>query len=110
MLDPFDRVDPAIVLPTSEKDFQEQVIRLARDVGFTLIYHTFDARRSHAGFPDLVLVKPPRILFVELKKDAKAKVSMDQKVWLETLGQCPGVEVYLWTPDDFDEAGRILSA
>src|SRR5437667_4476291 len=31
-----------------------------------------------AGFPDLVLVRPPRVLFVELKRDAYGKLSPSQ--------------------------------
>jgi hypothetical protein len=40
----------------TEKQFMAQVIQLAR-LRKWLVYHTHDARRSVAGFPDLVLVR-----------------------------------------------------
>jgi hypothetical protein len=29
-------------------------------------------------------------------------------MWLETLAQCDGVEVYVWNPDDWDRIVEIL--
>ena len=91
----------------TEAVHQRQVTELARWCRWTLIYHTHDSRRSPAGFPDLVLVRPPRILFVELKTD-KGRVSPAQRLWLYTLAKCPGVEVYLWRPRDWDSIVAIL--
>lgn len=64
-----------------------------------LRYHTYDSRRSRAGFPDLVLVRPPRLLFIELKT-ARGKTSEDQREWAKVLKLIPGVEYYLWRPAD----------
>lgn len=91
----------------SEKAFQQQVVGLARYSGFR-VYHTFDSRRSEPGFPDLVMIRAPRVLFAELKA-GRGKTSPAQDVWLEALSRCPGVEVYLWRPDDIDEIRRTLS-
>lgn len=55
----------------TERQFQPQVVQLARLCGW-LIYHTFDSRRSAAGFPDLCMVRGDRCLFVELKSDRLA--------------------------------------
>ena len=41
------------VPPMTEKAFQAQVIALAKQCGWALIYHTFLSKRSPAGFPDL---------------------------------------------------------
>jgi ribosomal protein L37E len=83
---------------SDEKGFQAQVLDLARLCG-RRCYHTFDSRKSAAGFPDLVLVRPPAVLFVELKADA-GKASQAQRGWLAALGACPGVGARLWRPGD----------
>jgi hypothetical protein len=67
----------------TERQLQESIIELATVLGW-LSYHTFDSRRSTAGFPDLVLVRGSRILFAELK-DAKGARSLEQDVWAEQL-------------------------
>lgn len=84
----------------TEKEWQAQVVQLARLNGWRLIYHTFDSRHSKAGFPDLVLLRPPELLIVELKTDI-GKVKADQQEWLDALAAC-GVETAVWRPCDFD--------
>lgn len=91
----------------TEKDLDACVRDLAR-LGGWRIYHTFDSRRSSAGFPDLVLLRPPRLVFVELKSD-RGRVSDEQSAWLDDLEQC-GVEAYIWRPDDWPERiSKMLS-
>ncbi len=85
----------------SEKQFQAQVIELAELTGW-LVYHTYDSRRSQAGFPDLVMIRAPRIIFAELKS-ADGKIRLEQQMWLDELRKCAGVETYLWRPDDSDQ-------
>ena len=84
-----------------------KVIWMANVWGW-ISYHTHDSRHSAAGFPDLVLVKPPRVLFVELKSES-GRVSADQMLWLAALAKCPGVETMVWRPSDFDDIGLVLS-
>ena len=84
----------------SEKAFLLQVRELARYEGW-LSYHTYRSTRSEPGFPDLVLVRPPRVILAELKTD-KGKLSADQRLWLDTLRRCSEVETYLWRPSDWD--------
>jgi hypothetical protein len=56
------------------------------------------------GWPDYVLVRPPRLIIAELKRLRRpSEVNLGQKVWLDQLDAVPGVEVYLWTPDQRDE-------
>jgi hypothetical protein len=83
-------------LRLTEKMFMAQVIELARLFGW-LCYHTFDSRRSERGFPDIVMVRPPSILFVELKTDT-GRLKPAQCTWLEALEQCTGVEAHVWRP------------
>lgn len=84
---------------TSEKDLQSIVIEQMKWKGW-LCYHTFDSRRSQAGFPDLVAVKGTKIMFVEFKSE-KGKVKPEQAIWLNRLTDAYG-EVWLVRPSTQD--------
>jgi ribosomal protein L37E len=88
-----------------ETRFQNAVLTVAQLCGWRA-YHTHDSRRSAAGFPDLVLVRPPRVIFAELKTRT-GRASPAQLDWLQLLRDCPGVETYLWRPADWD-TGEIV--
>jgi len=91
----------------TEKEFESQIKDLAKILGWKY-YHTWRSIHSPAGFPDCCFVKPPRLVFAELKSE-KGKVSPAQQEWLDSLRACGGnVECYMWRPSDFDEAARIL--
>lgn len=98
----------ALPMVVTEAQWQRTIIKAAEQCGFT-VYHTTFSVSSQPGFPDLVMVKPPyRVLFVELKT-AIGRLSKHQQVWLDLLGECEGVETYLWRPDDdWDEISAIL--
>jgi hypothetical protein len=64
-----------------------------------LTYHTHDSRRSDPGFPDLVLCRPSRVIFAELKS-AKGRLTVDQTHWLQVLEKS-GQEVHIWRPADW---------
>lgn len=89
-----------------EKDWQRDVVRLARTLGWTT-YHTFSSRRSDFGFPDLVLVRD-RVVFLELKRE-RTKLTEDQKGWMATLLDA-GAEAYVARPRDLDDLGVILAS
>ncbi len=91
---------------TREEDFLQQVRAYARLMGFWT-YHTRMSRRSDPGWPDLVLCRPPRLLFVELKREGKG-ATPQQAAWLERLGAVPCVETALWTPADWPEIEDVL--
>jgi len=95
------------VPPISEEQFQEQVIALAKLFGWTW-HHERDARRSTAGYPDLTLMRQPRLLFVELKTNV-GRVRPEQKHWLAGLAAC-GLETYLWRPRDWPTIEATLRA
>ena len=80
--------------PKTEKQFQAQVIQVAKLFGWHY-YHPYDSRRSPPGFPDLVLVKD-RVLFRELKTD-KGRVSPAQKTWGVKLTDA-GADWSIWRP------------
>lgn len=97
----------ALSATISEKDFQAQVLDFARLSGWRC-YHTHDSRRSAAGFPDLVLVRPPVVLFAELKSE-DGRVRPEQHGWLAALEKCPGVVVRLWRPGDWPDVEEALA-
>ncbi len=90
----------------TEALWQRQVLDIAHLYGWRS-YHTHDSRRSNAGFPDLTLVRPPRVVFAELKS-MRGRTSSDQRAWLADLNACPGVETYLWRPDQLDQVVAVL--
>ncbi len=89
-----------------EKDLREQVRDLCKVYGYKF-WFCWTSIHSPRGMPDLILCRPPRVIFAELKT-AKGIVSPPQQEWLDLLGQCPGVEVYLWRPGDLEGIANIL--
>lgn len=108
-----------------EADWQATIVETATLKGW-LVYHTHDARRSDKGFPDLVLVRPPRLIFAELKNE-KNTLSHDQAMWMaalkivalsareqaeailtEGLPVKPLVEAHIWRPADWDLVQAVL--
>ena len=88
-----------------EADFQRQVQDIARIHGW-VDYHVLKAKGMRAGFPDLVLLRKPELIWVELKS-AKGKVTPAQAEMHEMLRGC-GQEVYIWYPDDWNEIEEVL--
>lgn len=115
----------------SEGAFQSQVIGLLRFYGWRIWHQPaggkagrVDTEQVGKGFPDLVAVRAPRLIFAELKADTahgRRGLTADQRAWLEDLGDvggavddvvyvderqrvssgpgyvAPSVEAYLWT-------------
>ena len=81
----------------TEKELQDAVIELA---GYRKwrTYHTYDSRRSAAGFPDLVCVRD-EILYIELKSEI-GKLSPYQQVWRDAI-ETAGGQYELWRPADW---------
>lgn len=100
-----------------ERDLQEAVRDLAKLYGWRY-FHVWRSTRSPAGFPDAVLVKPPRLLFCELKSE-DGRLTQEQTDWLADLGAiamasrqrdaAPLIETYVWRPHNWDEIVRILA-
>jgi hypothetical protein len=88
-----------------ERDWQRQVIGLAKQLGWQRIYHTFDSRRSTHGFPDLVLAGD-RVIYLELKRE-KTKLTDDQVGWLNAL-RAGGAEAYVARPRDLEALAACL--
>lgn len=110
----------------TEEEFQDGVIELAQAQGWR-VAHFRPARTADGGwrtavsgdgvgFPDLVLVRAPRLAFAELKGE-RGSVRPEQKDWLMALAACavdvsrrprPVPEVYLWWPADWPEIEEVL--
>ena len=81
----------------SEAELQASVLALARLRGWKA-YHTWSSVHSTAGFPDLFLVRGPRALAIELKREDKW-LTVAQREWLDAL-EAAGIETYWWRPSD----------
>ncbi len=92
----------------SEKDFQRQVLDLAKAEGW-MAYHTNDSRRSHPGFPDLVLLRGPQLIFLELKSE-KGKLSPTQVSWIRRLDAVKRVEAAVARPSNWPDIERALTS
>jgi hypothetical protein len=106
----------------NEKDFQQQVISIARMYGWK-VQHTRAVQMANgrwatpiqgeAGFPDLVLVKSNHdgrggVIFAELKTDL-GRVGKEQHRWIDAL-EAAGAEWYVWRPTDLLAISHRLSA
>jgi len=90
----------------TEAQFQRMVTDLC-DWLHLRWYHTHDSRRSPGGFPDLVIVGPAQVVYVELKSE-KGRVTPAQKEWIDAL--CGALQdAYIWRPSDWPEAQRVLT-
>jgi hypothetical protein len=110
-----------------EKDLREQIRSLVKIYGWRMAFTQYSLR-SPKGFPDLVLVRPPRIIFAELKS-LIGKTTPEQDAWLADLeavasevrfikGQAeefhaalsarPLVEVHIWRPADIEKIAEVL--
>jgi len=91
----------------TEAELQATIIDTAELAGW-LVYHDHDSRLNPAGLPDLILVKPPRVVFLELKSD-KGRVRPDQQIWLDALEQCDTLTSALVRPDDLPTVIEYLT-
>ena len=103
----------------TEKGLQRAVVELAL-LNQWMVYHTDRSDRSEPGFPDLVLIRPPVVLFVENKTEKgqlrKGLWNKSGKRWLpgqddwaEALKACPGVLYFLLRPSMWDEIEEVLN-
>lgn len=84
-------VDPYDDAPIEEQ-FRQAAREIAKALGWTC-YHTRNSRGSDEGWLDETWVRPPRLLFVELKAP-DGRYSDAQRATMKLLSAVPGVEVY----------------
>lgn len=92
----------------SEKDFQQQIVDLARTMGWR-VFHVFDSRRSDPGFPDLVLVRGPVLLFLELKSE-RGRIQPEQAEWIAALKKAKIVEADIVRPNAWAQIEAVLTS
>jgi hypothetical protein len=88
----------------SEKEWRSHVLELARQQGWRV--------NGDRGWPDLVLLRPPRLLVVELKAD-DGHVRPQQRDTLrdlESVAAAAGgaLTVDVWRPGNLDRVLRLL--
>lgn len=106
-------------VPVRERDFQKQVIDLARTCGFK-VWHFHDSRRQirpgkfvgdqdAKGWPDLVLVHPGRgiTIFAELKVPPNKPTDAQYEA-LNVL-RSAGHNAVVWTPGDWPNISDTLT-
>lgn len=99
----------ALVGHWREEDLDVHIRRTALLLGYWP-YHTRYSWRSEGGFPDWLLLKPPRLVVVEGKRQGLwptppkrgkgGRWTIGQAQWLLRWSRQPGAEVYLWWPSD----------
>lgn len=113
----------------TERQLQKAIIGTAEMLGWRVCHFdasvkivnkrgggkTYVGDKQAKGFPDLVLVRPPRLMFVELKGHS-TRIDDEQIDWLRDLTACanfineaagaekgkPILEVYIWRPNDWE--------
>lgn len=105
----------------TEDEFKDAVVELAQRTGW-LVMHTRPARTNKGwrtplqgdrGFPDLVLVKRPRVIFAELKSQ-RGSLTIDERRWMDELYQVADesngiVTAVVWRPSDWDAIADLLT-
>ncbi len=99
--------DRAAIAAMSEHTFQGLVVGLAEAHGWE-VYHTADSRKSQSGFPDLCMVRGPKLCFAELKREGQ-EAEDDQTRWMTKLART-GADVFLWQPSNWDGLHKYLTA
>ncbi|MCA9878434.1 MAG: VRR-NUC domain-containing protein [Thermomicrobiales bacterium] len=89
-----------------ERDLQAMIVEAAGYLGWR-VFHDYDSRHSAPGFPDLILLRPPALLALELKTE-RGKVRPGQLEWLADLDRVPGVTARLVRPGDLDDVLALL--
>lgn len=98
----------------SEADWQREVLRVAHAHGWRTS-HTRRARVGRrmvtpaaTGLPDLILVRPPQLVFLELKAH-RGEHRPAQIEWLRDLQACDGVEAYMVGPAEAEHVWALLT-
>lgn len=90
-------------------ELEAEVMKLARAKGWRVYLRGQSQRAgSHPGFPSLVLLRPPLMLFVFLG-GRLANPSQDEALWLNAAELVAGVKTHEWTPLEW-ERGEIEDA
>lgn len=92
--------------PQTEASFRRQVVAYAELMGWRC-WFTWRSDHSPKGWPDLVLIRRPRIVFLELK-GARTPITDDQRATIEDLQAC-GLTALIVRPKDWKTVERLLA-
>jgi hypothetical protein len=82
----------------TEKQWQRTVVATAEALGWTAVHLP--------GWPDLILLRDGRVLFVELKREG-GKLTRQQERWQEIFTR-QRIAHDVWRPSDYDRMVKIL--
>ena len=107
---------PVTILPKNETEWQKVITKAAVTMGWEWLhigrvgkYRANGAKGTlGTGWPDLFLIRPGRMIFVELKADDGTDLTREQKLVMAALSNA-GAEVYVWRPRDFAQAMHVLN-
>jgi len=104
----------------SEKEFQQQVLALAKHTGWLrahfrparVLRHGVEVYETPVdadgkGFPDCVLVHRKRGLIICELKSATGKLTLEQRKWLSAFEAC-GIRTFVWRPSMWKEIEEVL--
>ncbi len=99
----------AVDASLSEEEWQQRIIQCAEANGW-LVYHTRRSTGSNKGFPDLVFVKPPRVIFWECKTEdeKKSTPTPEQEMWIRKLKLCRAVYADFVRPHHWEDIEGAL--
>lgn len=112
------KIDPNLARIT-ERDYQKRIEELAKRLGY-LVNHVnkatvaggrFITPTSHAGFPDLWLLRDGRLIVLEIKRESArpSEIKPAQKEWIRRLQTVAGVEAYVVRPSDWPHVEQLLT-
>lgn len=92
--------------PTPEREFQRTIVDLLDTFGYA-VDHTYPLRTQHGwrtgstlvGKPDLLAIRPPRILAIEVKGE-HTRVEPEQIACLSLFAEVPCARAWLIRPSD----------
>lgn len=95
-------VEPRKVLDAAmtERELFESV-RAHLDAFGWLWYHTYDSRRSGAGFPDIFAIRKGKALAIELKSQ-RGQLTDEQWRWFIAF-DVAGIDCHLWRPSHLSD-------
>lgn len=108
--------DRIVSLPMSEADYQGRILDYALVTGWRAHHcRPLQTRAGkwqtpitgHAGFPDLILARGPRLVVLEVKRDGE-QPTPEQRAWLSAFMLVPGAQVHIATPSTWDFIERLL--
>ena len=99
----------------TESDLMESIMQYAELKGWAYM-HAYDSRRvkcyhpdmpeAKGGFPDLMLIRDNRLLFVEVKAEW-GRLTVRQERWADSIRKAQ-IECAIVRPSNWDEFRKVL--